>query len=256
MNFSDRRIGLPMFKKKSVSAVLDRDKLPAHIAFIMDGNGRWAKKRGLSRSVGHAEGSRRLKKIIDACYQLGIRYATVYAFSSENWARPEEEVTQLMKLLLNYLRNAEQELEGREVRIRVLGDRAQLPKDIQDEIVRVETVTAKNEKMDFLIALNYGGRQEILQAVQRIAGQVQTGAISVSDITPELFANHLYTAGIPDPDLVIRTSGEKRLSNFLIYQAAYSEFMFPEVLWPDFTEAQLYQALIEYQSRNRRFGGV
>jgi len=220
----------------------------------MDGNGRWAEKRGLSRSMGHREGSRTLKKIVEECYRLGVRYLTVYAFSTENWSRPKEEVDELMKLLLEYLRNAEKELAGKNVRIRVIGEKKRLPEEIVNEIKRVEKNTEHIEGLDFIIALNYGGRQEIVEAVARLVEDAKAGL--VSSIDEDALSKRLYTEGIPDPDLLIRTSGEMRLSNFLIWQSSYTEFYFCDVLWPDFSAANLRDAIISYQGRQRRFGGV
>lgn len=233
---------------------LDKNNIPRHIAIIMDGNGRWAKKRGLSRSFGHKEGSRTLKKIVEACYNLGVKYLTVYAFSTENWSRPKEEIDELMKLLLEYLRNAEKELKGKNVRIKVVGEKTHLSDEIIREIERVENNTRNRVGLDFIIALNYGGRVEIVNAVSKIVEDVKAGTIK--EINEEEISTRLYTAGIPDPDLLIRTSGEMRISNFLIWQLAYSEFYFSDVLWPDFKEKQLNEAIIAYQSRERRFGGI
>lgn len=240
-----------LFNKKRE---IDRNNIPKHIAIIMDGNGRWAKKRGLTRSMGHREGSRTLKKIVEACYQLGVRYLTVYAFSTENWSRPKEEVDELMKLLLEYLRNAERELAGKKVRIRVIGEKKHLPGEIIKEIKRVEENTENIEGLDFIIALNYGGRQELVEAVSNLVEDAKAGLIS--EIDEEAISGRLYTNGIPDPDLLIRTSGEMRISNFLIWQLSYSEFFFCDVLWPDFSEVNLNDAIISYQGRQRRFGGV
>ena len=241
-----------MFKKKIKN--LDMNKIPQHIAIIMDGNGRWAKKRGLSRSVGHREGSATLKKIVEACYNLGVKYLTVYAFSTENWSRPKEEVDELMKLLLEYLKNAEKELKGKNIRIKVIGDRNRLPDDIVSEIERVEKNTSHIKGLDFIIALNYGGRQEIVDAVASIVNDAKNNKIT--EINEEIISQRLYTNGIPDPDLLIRTSGEIRLSNFLIWQSSYSELFFCDVLWPDFTQKHLEEAILSYQGRQRRFGGV
>ncbi|NMA67041.1 MAG: isoprenyl transferase [Clostridiaceae bacterium] len=241
-----------MFKKKIKN--LDMNKIPQHIAIIMDGNGRWAKKRGLSRSVGHREGSATLKKIVEACYNLGVKYLTVYAFSTENWSRPKEEVDELMKLLLEYLKNAEKELKGKNIRIKVIGDRNRLPDDIVSEIERVEKNTSHIKGLDFIIALNYGGRQEIVDAVASIVNDAKNNKIT--EMNEEIISQRLYTNGKPDPDLLIRTSGEIRLSNFLIWQSSYSELFFCDVLWPDFTQKHLEEAILSYQGRQRRFGGV
>lgn len=240
-----------LFNKKKE---LDINSIPKHIAIIMDGNGRWAKKRGFTRSMGHREGSRTLKKIVEACYQLGVKYLTVYAFSTENWSRPQEEVDELMKLLLEYLRNAEKELAGKKVRIRVIGEKKNLPDEIVKEIERVEKNTENIEGLDFIIALNYGGRQELVEAVSRLVEDFDAGLIT--EINEKAISERLYTNGIPNPDLLIRTSGEMRLSNFLIWQLSYSEFYFSDVLWPDFSENHLKEAIISYQGRQRRFGGV
>lgn len=233
---------------------IDMTNIPKHIAIIMDGNGRWAKKRGLSRSMGHKEGSRTLKKIVEACYNLGVRYLTVYAFSTENWSRPKEEVDDLMKLLLEYMKNAERELKGKNVRIRVIGEKKNLPEEIIKEIDKVQKNTEHIEGLDFIIALNYGGRQELVEAVSHIVDDVRSGLIS--EINEDIISQRLYTCGIPDPDLLIRTSGEMRISNFLIWQCCYTEFYFCDVLWPDFSENDLKEAIISYQGRQRRFGGV
>ena len=241
-----------MFTKK-VSDI-DYTNIPRHIAIIMDGNGRWAKKRGLSRSMGHREGSRTLKKIVEACYELGVKYLTVYAFSTENWSRPKEEVDQLLDLLLEYLRNAEQELKGKNVRIKVIGDRKRLPESIRSEIERVEKNTDHISGLDFIIALNYGGRQEIVEAVSNLAHDISEG--KRVEIDEKAITQRLYTRDFPDPDLLIRTSGEMRISNFLIWQCSYSEFFFCDVLWPDFKESHLREAILSYQGRQRRFGGA
>ncbi len=243
------------FGRKKTEA-LNSSKLPRHIAFIMDGNGRWAKRRGISRSFGHSEGSRQLKEIVKICYNLHIPCVSVYAFSTENWARPKEEVAQLMKLLLEYLRGALDDLEDRKVRIRIIGSRDGLPEDILHEMDHVEAATAHFTDMDFLICINYGGRQEIVQAARRMAAEAVAGALRPEDIDEACVAGHLYTAGLPDPDLLIRTSGEQRLSNYMPWQTAYTEFLFPEVLWPDFRERHLREALQAFAGRNRRFGGV
>lgn len=236
--------------------LIDETKMPVHIAIIPDGNGRWAKKRGMPRSVGHREGSKALKRIVQIVSQLEIKYMTVYAFSTENWNRPKGEVDALMGLLLEYLRNAERELEGSNIRIKVIGDIESLPQELQKEIRRVEGFTSVNTGLNLIFAINYGGKDEIVNAVRKIAGEVKSGRLKISDINKETIAANLYTSEIPDPDLIIRTSGEMRASNFLLWQAAYSEYFFPEVLWPDFGKQQLFQAISEYQKRNRRYGGL
>lgn len=242
------------FANKSVA--IDRNNIPRHIAVIMDGNGRWAKKRGLNRSFGHREGAKVVKRIIEEAYELGIQYITFFAFSSENWNRPKEEVDELMKLYLEYLKSAENETSDRDVRVRIIGSREGLSKEIVDQISKIENHTKDRKRMTLSIALNYGGRQDLLQAVRKIVDDVQNGLLDKDKITCEELQKRLYTEDIPDPDLLIRTSGEMRISNFLIWQCSYTEFYFSPVLWPDFREKHLHEAILEYQRRNRRFGGI
>ena len=244
-----------LFKKKK-EIEFDPNAIPAHIAIIMDGNGRWAKKRGLSRSMGHREGSRVLKKIVEVSHKLGVKYLTVFAFSTENWSRPREEVDQLLSLMLDYLKNSENELRGEPIRIRVIGDRTRLPDDFVREIERVEGNTAHLNGLNLVIAINYGGRQDIVNAAVKLIDEVKSGRLNESQIDVNSFSNFLYTTGIPDPDLLIRTSGEIRVSNFLIWQCSYSELFFTETLWPDFTEQHLHDAILQYQGRQRRYGGI
>ncbi len=241
------------FNKKMT---LDKNKIPRHIAVIMDGNGRWAKKRGLDRSIGHREGARAVRKVVEAAYDIGVRYLTVFAFSSENWSRPKEEVDELMRLYLEYLKNAENETSDKNIRVRIIGSREGLSKEIIDQIHKVEKNTLHKDRMELIIALNYGGRQDILQAVNRIVEDIDKGVLEKDKITEEVINNRLYTWEVPDPDLLIRTSGEMRISNFLIWQCSYTEFYFSPVLWPDFRERHFHDAIMEYQNRNRRFGGV
>jgi len=243
-------------RKNVIDDEIDRQKLPVHIAIIMDGNGRWAQKRGLPRSAGHREGSAVLRRIVKFSYEIGIKYLTVYAFSTENWTRPKNEVDALMNLLLEYLRNAENEIGGRNIRIKAMGNIDGLSPELRDEIKRVEEFTGNNDGLTLIIALNYGGRDEIVNAVRKIALEVQKRSLRVENITEQTISNHLYTSGIPDPDLVIRPSGERRLSNFLLWQASYAEFWYSDVLWPDFTERHLLEAIKDYQKRNRRYGGI
>lgn len=238
------------------NVTIDKNNIPQHIAIIMDGNGRWAKKRGLSRSMGHREGARVVKKIIEEAYDIGVRYLTFFAFSAENWSRPKEEVDELMKLYLEYLKSAENETSDKNVRVRIIGSREGLSKEIIDQIHKIEQNTRQRNRMTLNIALNYGGRQDILQAAQRIVEDVQNGKLLKDEITLEELQKRLYTEDMPDPDLLIRTSGEMRISNFLIWQCSYSEFYFSPVLWPDFREKHLHEAIAEYQRRNRRFGGL
>lgn len=230
--------------------------IPEHVAIIMDGNGRWARKRGLPRSAGHREGAAALRRVVRYCNQSGIRYLTVYAFSTENWKRPVEEVSFLMSLLLDYLKNAEKELGGNDIRIRVIGKEENLSKEILEEIMRVEAVTAKNSGMVLCIALNYGGRDDILQAVREIGRLCAADRLLPSSVDEELFSSFLYTKDIPDPDILIRPSGEMRHSNFLLWQCAFTEFWYTDVLWPDFGKRHLMEAIKSYSERNRRFGGL
>ncbi len=247
-----------LFKK-----VISRDKIddkfkvvPNHIAIIPDGNGRWAKKRGLPRSVGHREGSMTLKKIVIYCSKIGVKYLTVYAFSTENWKRPQSEVDALMNLLLEFLRNAERELDGSNVKIKVIGDVHGLPEELQKEILRVEKLTSINSGLCLNIALNYGSRLEILNAVKLVAQNVKDNKLPLQAIDEAQFEKYLYTSGTPDPDLLIRTSGEQRISNYLLWQCAYAEFWFTKELWPDVNESHIAEAIKAFEKRNRRYGGI
>lgn len=230
------------------------DRLPVHVAVIMDGNGRWAKQRGLPRIMGHRRGVDALKQLLRCCDDWGIGALTAYAFSTENWGRPHEEVDFLMTLFERVLRRELQELMAENVRIRFVGDLENLPLSLQREIDRATTATANNDGIRFTVATNYGGRQELLKACREIATRVQQGQLSIDEIDESLLANHLYTAGVADPDLLIRTSGEKRLSNFLLWQLAYAEIYVTDTLWPDFDRYEFYLALRDFQSRQRRFG--
>ena len=244
------------FHNKKQKAQVNLDALPKHIGVIMDGNGRWAAKRGLPRSAGHSAGADALKKIVTECNKMGVKYITVYAFSTENWARPKEEVDFLMNLLLNYLKNAEKTLSGENVVIRAIGSRAELTEEIREQIVKTEKFTENNTGIVMNIALNYGGREEIVQGVKQACADVSEGKLNVDDLDEKKFSDYLYTAGQPDIDLLIRTSGEQRLSNFLLWQNSYAEMWFTDKLWPDFSIRDLYEAIIDFQSRGRRFGGV
>ena len=226
------------------------------MAIIMDGNGRWAKLRGLPRFYGHRQGVKTAKRIITKACEIPIPVLTLYAFSRENWERPPEEIAVLMELLRSYLREELPEMKARGIRFRVIGERERFPSDIQEMIARCEEETVSGSRMTLVLALSYGGRTEIARAAGLIAQEVKAGRLSPEAITPELFARYLYTADLPDPDLLIRTSGEQRLSNFLLYQCAYTEFYFTPVLWPDFTEEEFLKALRVYQQRERRFGRV
>lgn len=244
------------FGRKKRLETIDMNNLPVHIGVIMDGNGRWAKKRGLPRGAGHQAGAETLKKIVTECNNMGIKYITVYAFSTENWKRPKEEVNFLMNLLLSYLRDSEKTLAKENVVIRAIGGREELSEEIRAQIKKTEEFTKNNTGIVMNIALNYGSREELVRAAKRIAEQAKSGEIQIGDITEDMISSELYTGGQPDPDLVIRTSNELRLSNFLMWQSAYSELYFTKTLWPDFSARDLHNAILEYQSRNRRYGGV
>ncbi|MFP4007176.1 MAG: isoprenyl transferase [Spirulinaceae cyanobacterium] len=235
---------------------LDRDRLPHHVAVIMDGNGRWAKRQGLQRIMGHRRGVDALKNILRCCKDWGISALTAYAFSTENWGRPSEEVEFLMMLFERVLRRELAEMIEEDVRIRFVGNLAGLPQSLQAEIQRSMTATKDNLSVQFTIATNYGGRQEILHACRAIATQVQQGEIDPDNIDEELFERHLYTTGLPSPDLLIRTSGEMRISNFLLWQMAYAEIYVTQTAWPDFDRKEFHKALRVYQNRDRRFGKV
>lgn len=241
------------FSKKRPKSY-EKDRLPVHIGIIMDGNGRWAKKRGLPRTYGHREGAKTFEKIVESAANIGIKVLTFYAFSTENWERPQEEVQTLMELFLEYLDKAMESLGGKNIRVKVIGDTSRLSGQLQAGIRRLEAQTADNTTLLVNLAINYGGRDEIVAAAQKAAKLAVDGAIAPEAIDAGLLSSLLYTAGCPDPDLIIRPSGEQRLSNFLIWQAAYSEFCFLDVLWPDFTEQDLIEAICIYQGRSRRFG--
>lgn len=235
----------------------EKQKLPLHIAIIMDGNGRWAKKRGLPRSFGHKAGVDVLKEIVKYSSQIGIKILTVFAFSTENWSRPKEEIDYLINnLLVEFLRQEINELHKNGVKLKILGDINPLPDNTKHEIVRALEITNKNTGLQFNIALNYGGRNEIVMAFKKIYDMILNGSINPEELNEDLIAKNLYTVGDKDPDLIIRTSGEERISNFLIWQGAYSELYFSKVLWPDFKKEHLMEAIIEYQNRDRRFGGL
>jgi undecaprenyl diphosphate synthase len=228
--------------------------LPAHVAIIMDGNGRWAVRRGLPRVAGHRAGAEAVRRIVKAAAIRGIRWLTLYAFSSENWRRPITEILDLTGLLRHFLRAEVAELQAQGVRIRFIGDRARFDPDIQTEIARAETLTAGNTRLNLIVALSYGGRGEIVAAAQAAARAALAGTLDPEKLDEASFARLLYTDGIPDPDLLIRTSGELRLSNFLLWQCAYTELVFTDLLWPDFTEADFAEAIAAYARRERRYG--
>jgi undecaprenyl diphosphate synthase len=235
-------------------AALDRENFPEHIAIIMDGNGRWAQQHALGRIAGHRKGSEAVRRVVRSCRKLGIKYLTLYAFSSENWLRPAEEVDALMKLLVQYLRSEEKELMDNGIRLTAIGDTLSLPDRVRKTLQKIMDKTAGNREMTLVLALNYGGRDEILEAARKVLTAHDRGALKMEDLTQGVFSSYLYTAGIPDPDLLIRTSGEYRVSNFLLWQTAYTEFFFTDVLWPDFREEHLMEAIQDYQKRERRFG--
>ncbi|MFG1344703.1 isoprenyl transferase [Xanthobacter autotrophicus DSM 431] len=230
--------------------------VPVHVGVIMDGNGRWATSRKLPRVEGHRRGVEALRRCVRAAREVGIRYLTIYSFSSENWSRPVGEITELMRLLKLFLRYDLAELNRANVKVRVIGERASLSSDIRDLLAEAENLTRANTGLTLVVAFNYGSRQEIAAAVTRIAQDVVAGRLKPQDVDVEMISQRLETAGIPDPDLIIRTSGEQRLSNFLLWQAAYSEFVFLPIYWPDFDKAALIAAIDEYARRDRRFGGV
>ncbi|MBT4464166.1 MAG: isoprenyl transferase [Rhodospirillaceae bacterium] len=229
---------------------------PVHVAIIMDGNGRWARSRNMPRAAGHQRGVQAVKKAINAAVDAGVSYLTLYGFSSENWKRPSDEINDLMGLLRFYLKSEISNLHKEGVRVCVIGDRERLEKDIVDLINDAEEKTATNVGLTLTIALSYGGREELTHAARELARKVEAGGLGADDIDENLFADELYTAGIPDPDILIRTSGEKRISNFLLWQLAYAEFVFVDVLWPDFSEQDFASAITEYNRRERRYGAT
>lgn len=233
---------------------LNPDKLPKHIAIIMDGNGRWAKKQGMLRAFGHEKGTKAVRQTVEAAAKIGIEYLTLYAFSTENWNRPKLEVDTLMKLLVSSLKNELETLQKNNIRLNTIGNSDMLPKGVYKELSGVIEKTKDNTRMTLTLALSYGSREEIISAVRALAEEVKAGKMDVTEITEEALESHLYTAGMPDVDLMIRTSGEQRISNYLLWQSAYAELYFTDVLWPDFREADLHNAIITYQNRERRFG--
>ena len=238
-----------------MSAVqLDLNNIPKHIAIIMDGNGRWAKQNGKARIYGHHAGVEAVRKVVETCTELGVQHLTLYAFSTENWKRPEAEVNALMELLVRTIRKETPELNKNNVRISMIGDGHSLPEACIKELEEAKSITANNSGLNLILALSYSGRWEITHAIRQIAAKVQTGALHAEDIDEKTISNHMNTAGIPDPELLIRTSGEFRLSNFLIWQTAYTEYYFTETLWPDFDKNELVKALLDFQKRERRFG--
>jgi undecaprenyl diphosphate synthase len=230
--------------------------LPTHVAIIMDGNGRWAKQRGLPRVEGHRQGAESVKAVVKAAGELGIKFITLYAFSVENWNRPKDEVDTLMKYLLRFLKRELAEMSKNNIRLQAIGQIWRLPENIQDQLQKTTQATAKNNGITLTLALSYGGRTEIVDAVRQIAQEVKAGKLEAGEINEQVIAHHLYTHGTPDPDLLIRTSGEMRVSNFLLWQISYAEFVITKTLWPDFGKREFYAALEEYSQRQRRYGGV
>lgn len=242
--------------KVDENVVLDMDNIPKHIAIIMDGNGRWAKERNLPRTFGHKAGVETIRDIVKECNNLGVRYLTLYAFSTENWKRPKNEVSALMKLLVQYLRKELEELNKNNVVVRTIGDITKLPELCQEELKNSYEKTKNNTGLVLNLALNYGGRSEILRGIKLLYEDVEKGVVIKEDIDENLFSKYMYTENMPDPDLIIRPSGEQRLSNFLLWQCAYSEFWYSNIKWPDFKKSDLHKAIADYQGRNRRFGAI
>ncbi len=242
--------------KKNRERLLNRGQIPQHIAIIMDGNGRWAKQRGLPRIAGHREGIKAVKDVVKACGELGIRVLTLYTFSTENWRRPKEEVSALMSLLLRTLRKEIDDLISNNVRLMVIGNIDKLPQNARNGIIEGIQATHQNTGLILNLALSYGGREEIIMAIHRIVSHINQGILKIEDIDVNALHRYLYTAELPDPDLLIRTSGEFRISNFLLWQLAYTEIYITDLLWPDFRRQNLYGAIEDYQSRERRFGKV
>ena len=231
-------------------------EIPKHVAIILDGNGRWAKAKGLPRNAGHVQGAKVVEDMCEITYNMGIQYFTVYAFSTENWSRPKDEVDALMKLLRNYMVNAKKRANKNNMCVRVIGDKTGLDKDLQESILDLEESTKDNTGLHFQIAINYGGRDEITRAVRMLSADVAEGKLEADSITDETINSYLDTAGLPDPDLLIRTCGEQRISNFLLWQLAYTEFYFCDKAWPDFNKKELELAIESYNTRNRKFGGL
>lgn len=238
----------------SLKEQIDLSRLPLHIAVIMDGNGRWAKQQGKNRVFGHRHGVNAVRETAEACAELGVKYLTLYAFSTENWFRPQVEVSALMTLLLKTINGELNTLLKNDIRLNAIGDIDSLPKSVAKELRNAIEQTAHCQRMELILALSYSGRSELVQAMKKIALKIQYKEISLHEINDRLISNHLYTAGIPDPELLIRTSGEKRISNFLLWQLAYAEFYFTEKFWPEFNKEELYKAILDFQQRERRFG--
>ena len=243
-------------KKHQEDLHIDLDNVPEHIAIIMDGNGRWAKAKGLPRTMGHKAGVETIRNIVKDCSNIGIKYLTLYAFSTENWKRPKDEVNALMELLVTYLRQEFEELNRNNVIINNIGDISMLPKRCREELDSAYKRTKNNTGLTLNLALNYGGRKEILDAVNGLVDDIKDGKLQCTKVTEDILERYLYTKDMPDPDIIIRPSGEQRLSNFLLWQCAYSEFWYSNINWPDFTKEDLHKAIWDYQHRDRRFGGI
>lgn len=243
-------------KKDRLIAAIDKNNLPKHVAIIMDGNGRWAKERGKPRNYGHQVGVERVKEIVEVAGNLGIEYLTLYAFSTENWKRPKAEIEGLMKLLVYYIGQELDRLHKNNIKINTLGDISQLPRSPRKAVEKAVEKTKNNTSMILNIGLNYGGRDDIIYGIKNLLKDIEMGKMDIDDLNEDNFSNYLYTKGQPDPDLLIRPSGELRISNFLLYQIAYTEFWFSNIYWPDFREENFYEAIIDYQNRDRRFGGI
>ncbi len=233
---------------------IDSTKLPEHIAIIMDGNGRWAKKRGMLRNLGHKSGAKTVKQVVEACAEINVKYLTLYAFSTENWNRPKIEVELLMKLLISSLKKELETLQKNNIKLTTIGNLELLPKTVYNELTDVIEKTKNNTRLTLSLALSYGSREELIKTIKEISLKVKNNLISPENIDKSVINNHLYTRDLPDVDLLIRTSGEQRISNFLLWQIAYAELYFTEVLWPDFTKENLFEAILNYQNRERRFG--
>lgn len=233
---------------------IDSTKLPEHIAIIMDGNGRWAKKRGMLRNLGHKSGAKTVKQVVEACAEINVKYLTLYAFSTENWNRPKIEVELLMKLLISSLKKELETLQKNNIKLTTIGNLELLPKSVYNELTDVIEKTKNNTRLTLSLALSYGSREELIKTIKEISLKVKNNLISPENIDKSVINNHLYTRDLPDVDLLIRTSGEQRISNFLLWQIAYAELYFTEVLWPDFTKENLFEAILNYQNRERRFG--
>lgn len=243
-------------KKVNVDINIDKNNIPKHIAIIMDGNGRWAKERNLPRTMGHKAGVETIREIVKECNNLGVKYLTLYAFSTENWKRPKEEVSALMSLLVQYLRKEVKELNENNVVVNAIGGIEELPEVCVNELKKAYEETKNNTGLILNLALNYGGRDEIIRAVKNMYEDIKLGKVREAEVNEDIISNYLYTKGMADPDLIIRPSGEKRISNFLLWQCAYSEFWYSDIKWPDFKKEHLHKAIYDYQNRDRRFGAV